>query len=197
MEKKKGLFIKELGYFLRDEWRSSVAEDAGLQSTLGPLSERAKLPGRQMLFLGFLDWSWYFLTTLMRCLHLVGDDLHSDGAEEPCKLKSLETAYLTCARKRECIYWVYLTMIKICNSNNNYINALKRWTNGILPVTTLVVVHCWIFPLQPRTTELQYDCHDTLSNQSQKSILLWLFYLKPPCHTDQRTPRHISSSWIL
>lgn len=89
----------------------------------------------------------------------------------------------------KCIYWVYLTMIKICNSNNNYIHALKRWINGTLPVTTVVAVHCWISPPQPRTTELQYDCHDILSNQSQEPVLLWLLSLKPPWHTDQRPPQ--------
>ena len=46
-----------------------------------------KCPEGRWFFLGFLGWSWYFLKILKKCLDLVEDVLHSEGATEPYSQK--------------------------------------------------------------------------------------------------------------
>ena len=72
-----------------------------------------------------------------------------------------------CQRSKVCIYEGY-TFPTTCNRVKNW------WIGGLLPVTTLVAVHCWIVLPQPRTTELRCDCRGTLESTTKAHVTLTL-----------------------
>lgn len=104
------------------------------------------------------DQNWLH-TTLKK-----GFDLAADAVRGPTVRRVWKCH---CQRNKVCIYEGY-TLPTTCNCVKNW------WIGGLLPVTTLVAVHCWIVLPQPRTTELRCDCRGTLESTTKAHVTLTL-----------------------